>query len=282
MKAARALATRRGRARADAFLVEGPQGVGEAVDCLRRLFVTPRAAEKDARLVARATGRGVEVVHVTEEVLAQIADTVTPQGLIGVATLPPVDLADVLETATLLVVGMEVADPGNVGVMARTADAAGACAVVLTAGSVDIHNPKAVRASAGSLFHLPVIGDADLDAVLAGCRERGIQLVATDPRAQTLYTEADLRAPTALVFGNEAHGLPREVVAACDVAVRVPIHQRVRAGAGAPAGDPRGDPGRGSAESLNLATTVAIVAYEAVRQRSSRPVAASIADGSGP
>lgn len=251
VKAARQLAARRGRARADAFLVEGPQAVREAVGCLRRLFVTPRAARRDARLVACVEGRGVEVLHVSEDVLAQIADTVTPQGVVGVATLPPIGLAAALEPATLVVVGVQVADPGNVGVIVRTADAAGVDAVVLTAGSVDACNPKAVRASAGSLFHLPVVGDADLDSVLAECRARGVQLVATDARAHKTYTEVDLRAPTALLFGNEAGGLSREVLAACDLVVRIPIHQRAGA----------------SAESLNLATAVAVVAYEAARQR---------------
>jgi TrmH family RNA methyltransferase len=194
---------------------------------------------------------GVDVVQVNEDVLAQITDTVTPQGMVGVATLPTPSLTTVLETATLVVVGVEVADPGNVGAIIRTADAAGADAVLLTRGSVDARNPKAVRASAGSLFHLPVLGDLDFDAVRDGCRKRGLLLVATDLRAGVRYTDVDLRAPAALVFGNEAHGLGETVLAACDIAVQVPLHQRAGA----------------SAESLNLAATVAIVTYEAVRQR---------------
>lgn len=266
VRAARKLAGRRDRARADAFLVEGPQAVGEAVDCLRRLFVTPRAALRERRLVVRVARSGIDVVHVTEDVLAQIADTVTPQGVVGVATLPPVSLADALRAATLLIVGVGVADPGNVGTVIRTADAAGADAVVLTTGSVDPCNPKAVRASAGSLFHLPVIGDVDFDAVVAGCRERGLSLVAAHPGARAVYTEVDLRAPTALVFGNEAHGLTRAALSACDVAARVPMYERAGA----------------SAESLNLAMTVAIVTYEAVRQRAVSGLGQPSPVGSGP
>jgi TrmH family RNA methyltransferase len=251
VKAARKLAARRGRKHADAFLVEGPQAVGEAVDYLRHLFVTPSAAAHHPALVERVASGGVHVTHVTEEVLSSIADTVTPQGVVGVAALPQADLAHVLEAATLLAVGVQVADPGNVGAIVRVADAAGVDAVVLTAGSVDPCNPKAVRASAGSLFHIPVLVDQDLETVLLACRKQKLQLVATDAKAQTPYTEVDLRASTALLFGNEAHGLPSEVLARCDAVVRLPIRQRPS----------------GSAESLNLATTVAVLAYEAVRQR---------------
>ncbi|MGH8909660.1 MAG: TrmH family RNA methyltransferase [Egibacteraceae bacterium] len=260
MKAARRLAARRGRERAEAFLVEGPHAVGEAVDWLRHLFVTPAAATRHPALVDRVTKCGVEVTQVTEDVLSSIVDTVTPQGVVGVAALPQADLAHVVRSATLLVVGVRVADPGNVGAIVRVADAAGADAVVLTAGSVDPRNPKAVRASAGSLFHLPVLADEDLEAVLSVCRGRAMALVATDARAQMPYTEVDLRAPTALLFGNEAHGLPSQVRARCDAVVRLPLCQRPS----------------GSADSLNLATTVAVLAYEAARQRASALV------GNGP
>jgi RNA methyltransferase, TrmH family len=265
VKAARKLAARRGRARANAFLVEGPQAVGEAVDCLRQLFVTPHAAIRERRLVARAARSGVDVVQVSEDVLAVIADTVTPQGVVGIATLPQARLVDVLRAATLLVVGVGVADPGNVGTVIRTADAAGADAVVLTTGSVDPCNPKAVRASAGSLFHLPVIGGVDVDVVVTTCRERGLSLIAAHPGASVVYTEVDLCAPTALVFGNEAHGLTPAVRSACDVVVRVPIRER----------------GNASADSLNLAITVAIVTYEAVRQRAASALGQPVMSGSG-
>jgi TrmH family RNA methyltransferase len=265
VKAARKLATRRGRVRADAFLVEGPQAVGEAFGCLRQLFVAPRAVAHERQLVDGAARSGIDVVHVTEDVLARIANTVAPQGMVGVATLPKYDLADVLEAATLLVVGVGIADPGNVGAIIRTADAAGADAVVLTTGSVDARNPKAVRASAGSLFHLPVLSDIDFDVVVAGCHERALSLVATHPRAQVVHTEVDLRVPVALVFGNEAHGLASEVLGVCDIAVRVPLHQRAGA----------------SAESLNLAATVAIVTYEVVRQRTASDLEQPDVRGSG-
>lgn len=251
IKAARKLAARRGRERADAFLVEGPQAVGEALGFLKDLFVTDSGLAHHPTLAARAADRGANVVHVTQDVLSSISDTVTPQGVIGVASLPRPSLASVVEKATLLVVAMGVADPGNVGALVRVADAAGADAVLLTEGSVDPWNPKAVRASAGSLFHLPVLGRCRADDVLEACARRGLRLVATDACAQVLYTDVDLRAPTALLFGNEAHGLAGDVLSACDVVVRVPICRR----------------DGGAAESLNLATTVAVLVYEARRQR---------------
>ncbi|MGH8932979.1 MAG: TrmH family RNA methyltransferase, partial [Egibacteraceae bacterium] len=153
VKAARKLAARRGRERADAFLVEGPQAVGEALGCLRDLFVTDASLARHPELAARAAGHGINVIRVTEEVLSSISSTVTPQGVVGVAEVSRPHLTSILATATLLVVGTRVADPGNVGALVRVADAGGVDAVVLTAGSVDPWNPKAVRASAGSLFH---------------------------------------------------------------------------------------------------------------------------------
>ncbi len=251
VKAARKLAARRGRERAGAFLVEGPQAVGEALGCLRDLFMTDASMHRHPELAARAAGHGVNVIRVTEDVLSSISSTVTPQGVVGVAEVSPPHLTSILAAATLLVVGTRVADPGNVGALVRVADAGGVDAVVLTAGSVDPWNPKAVRASAGSLFHLPVLSGPNVDDVLLACRQHQLHLVAADAHAQDVYTDMDLRAPTALVFGSEAHGLSSDVLSACDAVVRVPIHPRE---------------GR-AAESLNLATTVAVLVYEAARQR---------------
>lgn len=247
VRAARRLASGPRRTRESEFLVEGPQAVAEAMEHLTRLFVTSRAAAQHRGLVARARAAGAEVLEVTEPVLASLADTVTPQGVVGVARMPAPALAAVLDEAALLVVLVEAQDPGNVGTAVRTADAFGADAVVLTRGSADVRTPKAVRASTGSLFHLPVVAGAELDQVLDGCRARGTRTVATTARATSPVGEVDLTGPVALVFGNEARGLPDDVVLRCDAAARVPIH--------------------GRAESLNLAATVAVVGYEAARQR---------------
>lgn len=248
VKAARKLHRRTGRESTGAFLVEGPRAVAEAEGALTKLFVTESAAADHAALVRQAGADGVEVLTVTERVLASLADTVAPQGMVGVAEQAQPALDTVLDAAGFVVVCWQVRDPGNVGAVVRTADAAGADGVVTTSGSVDVRNPKAVRASAGSIFHLPIACDADPDALVAACRSRGVALVAADGQGPTPHTEVDFRRPTALVLGTEAHGLPAAVTAAADVVAHVPIH--------------------GRAESLNLAATAAVLCYEAARQRS--------------
>lgn len=261
VKAARKLARRQERARMGAFLVEGPEVIREALPYLERVFATTEAVRREAALLADLRAGGVPVMEVADDVLASLADTITPQGLVAVASLPVPDLDATLDeiqritAAPLLVVLSEVRDPGNLGAIIRSADAGGADAVVLTAGSVDPGNPKAVRASAGSLFHLPVVAEVPHAELVAACRARGIQLVAAAPRGAVPFTRVDLTRPTALVFGNEAHGLDDALLDDCDVAALAPIHAGPRAGRS------------GSAESLNLAATVAVFVYEAARQR---------------
>jgi TrmH family RNA methyltransferase len=187
---------------------------------------------------------------VNPAVLAAMAETRTPQGLLGVAPLLDVPLADALAGAPRLVAVLEaVADPGNAGTVIRTADAAGADAVVLTAGAVDPHNGKCVRATAGSLWHLPVAAGPSLGATVEALRRAGTTvLAATGGGADDLDDLLDgdaLRGPTAWLFGNEAAGLSDEALAAADRTVRIPLH--------------------GRAESLNLATAAAVCLYASAR-----------------
>ena len=248
VKAARRLATRKGRRDEGAFLVEGPQAVAEGLAHLDDLYVAESAERLHADLLAAAADHGVAVRTVTDEVLHALSDTVTPQGVVGVARLPEASLASVLPTARFLVVLDGIADPGNAGTIVRTADAAGADAVVFTAGSVDPFNPKAVRASTGSVFHLPVITGATPDDLQA-IRAAGLQVVCADVHAATPIAALDLARPTALLFGGEAAGLSAAAKAACSVAAHIPIAQSRRPGY------------RGHAESLNLAAAVAVLAY---------------------
>jgi TrmH family RNA methyltransferase len=254
VKAARKLAGRRGRRDADELLVEG-QAVAEALPFLRRLFVAEDASDAERALADQAAARGCRVTTVTRAVLDSVTDTVTPQGLVGLAALPRAEVGQVLAGASLVVVAWRVRDPGNLGALIRCADAAGADAVIVTADSVDPGNPKAVRASTGSVFHLPVVTGCGFAEVVAACRAAGLRLVAADAAGPVPVADVDLVCPVALVFGNEAHGLDPGVAAACDVVVRIPLH------AGPRPGFHRG------AESLNLAAAVAIVTYEAARQR---------------
>lgn len=247
VKAARKLHRRAGRDSTGAFLVEGPHVVAEAAESLTSLLVTEQAAREHPAVVDRAVAHGAQIVTVTERVLASVATTVSPQGMVGVASQKDVDMDAALAVAGLVVVCWQVSDPGNLGTIVRTADAAGVGAVVTVGASVDPYNPKAVRASAGSLFHLPVASAVDPDALVAACRDRGVALVAVDAAGTTPHTELDLTRPTALLFGTEAHGLPSGMTATADVVARIPVV--------------------GRAESLNLAATAAVMLYEAARQR---------------
>lgn len=255
VKAARKLSRRRARDATGEFLVESPQVLREARGHLRRVFVADDA-DASVRLEAdAAAAAGAELVQVTPQVLRSIADTTTPRGVVGVASLREPDLHDVLDRARLVLMCVRVADPGNAGTIVRTADAAGVDAVVLSEGSVDVRNPKAVRASAGSIFHLPVCSEVEPLVVIAAAAARGIRTVAADVRGAVAHTQADWSGPTLVVLGGEAHGLPSTLVEACDSSVRVEMFR----------GD-RPDYG-GHAESLNLAATAALLSFEAVRGR---------------
>ena len=231
--------------------MEGAQAVREALRHARvhELFVTDAAAERHPELLAAARDAGVRVAPVTDRAAASLSDTVTPQGLVAVCDLLGVPLADALGERPLLVAACAgIADPGNAGTVIRVADAAGADAVLLAGDTVDPHNPKAVRASTGSLFHLPLARDRDTAAVLDACRAAGLTLLAADAAGELdLHdpaSDAVLAGPVAWVFGGEAHGVPADVADRADHRVRVPI--------------------LGRAESLNLATAAAVCLYASV------------------
>jgi TrmH family RNA methyltransferase len=252
--AARRLTRRVGRDRARAFLAEGPPAVREAValrpDAVTELFGTPAALARHADLVEAARAAGIRVSAVTEQAAAGLSETTTPQGLVAVCRFLDRPLAEALAAGPPLVALLAaVGDPGNAGTVLRTADAAGAGAVVFSARSVDPYNGKAVRASAGSLFHLPVVRAADLAAAVGAARAAGLTLLAADAAGEADLDElADagrLARPTAWLFGNEAHGLPDDLAGLADARVRIPIH--------------------GRAESLNLAAAAAICLYASAR-----------------
>ncbi|NBM17308.1 RNA methyltransferase [Streptomyces sp. GC420] len=248
--AARKLARRSFRGKERRFLAEGPQAVREAIEHLVEVYVTPEAAERHAGIVAAARAARVPVLTASEEVVAEMSDTVTPQGIIGLCRFLDAPFEEILESRPRLVAVLaHVRDPGNAGTVLRCADAAGAEAVVLTDASVDLYNPKAVRASVGSLFHLPVAVGVPVERALDGLRAAGARVLAADGAGDhDLDGELDLGTmggPTAWVFGNEAWGLPEETRALADAVVRVPIH--------------------GRAESLNLATAAAVCLYASAR-----------------
>jgi TrmH family RNA methyltransferase len=255
--AARRLARRAFRGKERRFIAEGPQAVREAIahrvdgaSPLLELFATVEAADRHAEIIAAAHAAGVRVHHADDRTVADISQTVTPQGLLGVCRFLDSPFDEILAARPQLVAVLaNVRDPGNAGTVLRCADAAGADAVVLTDASVDLYNPKSVRASVGSLFHLPVAVGVPVEQVVAGLQGAGARILAADGAGEhDLDAELDagsMGGPTAWVFGNEAWGLPAETRELADAVVRVPIH--------------------GKAESLNLATAAAVCLYASAR-----------------
>jgi len=226
------------------FLVEGAQTVAEALaedGRLLSLFVTD---ELDP-LAVRAKQAGVPVEQVSERVMERLTSTVTPQGVVGVAPFVDVRI-DELTSPGAVAILHEVRDPGNAGTIVRSADAAGAAGVVFAGSSVDAYNPKGVRASAGSIFHVPVVRDVGTEDALSSLRAKGFAVIAMDMHGDEDLFEAELPRSSAFVFGNEAHGLPSEILEAADHRVRVPH--------------------AGRAESLNLAAAATVCLFEWVRR----------------
>jgi TrmH family RNA methyltransferase len=244
--AARKLTRRSGRDAAGLFLAEGRQAVAEALaepSGVREVFATEAAAAAHSDLLA---GTGVPVRLVTEKAAAGLSETVTPQGLVAVCELRDVTPESLIAQPPRLAVALaELADPGNAGTVLRTADACGAGAVVFGAGSADPYGGKAVRASAGSLFHVDVVRGAPLDSLLGALQHAGVTVLAADGGGEAALDEiaADgrLAGPVLWLFGNEARGVPPSLAALADARVRIPM--------------------RGRAESLNLAAAAAICLY---------------------
>jgi TrmH family RNA methyltransferase len=239
------------RERERRFLAEGAQAVAEALAA--RSVATLFHTDPSHELVARATGAGAEVVAVAPEVMFHLTSTVTPQGLVAVSSFVDVPL-DAVPSSRCVALMHAVRDPGNAGTILRSADAAGADAVVFSDSSVDVYNPKTVRASAGSLFHLPVVRGADTAEAVVAMRSSGCRVFAMDPGGEADIHELDLTVPVAFLFGNEAWGLPTEIAELADATARVPIQPR--------------------AESLNLAAAATVCLFEWARQQREGPRAA--------
>ena len=249
VKEARKLSRRSVRTERRLFLADGPKAVEGALGrgVVVEVFATASAAEQYAALVEAAG----EVWLVDDRALASLSDSVSPAGIVAVCTFLDVPLADALAAGegSLAVLCADVRDPGNAGTLVRTADALGADSVVLAGRSVDPYNPKTVRASVGSLFHLPVALEQDPEVAVSAAREAGLTVLAADGAGEVSLDDATamLTGPVAWLFGNEAWGLPPDLAALADHRVAIAI------------------PGR--AESLNLATAAAICLHETARVR---------------
>lgn len=243
LRAARRLLQRKGRIASGEFLVEGAQAVGEALaePGLVKLLIVENP-DQHAELLEQAGD--ATIVQASGHAVRQLSDTVTSQGIFAVVADLAGQLDELPADPDLVVICAQVRDPGNAGTVIRCADAFGADAVVFTHGSVDYSNPKTVRASVGSIFHLPIAVDADFDETISWARAQGLQILAADAGGASLddlAASGQLGRPTAWVLGNEAWGLPADVLAQVDEVVSIPMY--------------------GRAESLNLSTAAAVCLY---------------------
>jgi TrmH family RNA methyltransferase len=231
------------RRREARFLAEGPNVVEAA---LRRGLVSEVFATESAFSRFGAILTGVPVHQVTERAAKVLSETVTPIGLIAVCSVPEVGLDDVLaDSPRLVAVAAEISEPGNAGTLIRIADAMGADAVVLAGHSVDPYNGKCLRASAGSIFSIPVVTEPDVAQALSMLGQAGLQVMATTVDGEVSLDDADLSGPTAWLFGSEAHGLPPDVAEMATHRVHIPMP--------------------GKSESLNVASAAAICLYQSAR-----------------
>lgn len=229
------------------FIAEGPEVVASALSAgvlPEALYVSADRADEVADVLSVAQGRGVRTFELASGAMEKVSDTVTPQPLLAVFAQSKRSIEE-LQSATLVLVLAEVRDPGNLGTALRSADAAGFDAVVTTKGTVDPFNPKAVRSSAGSIFHCPVVRADDAHEVLATLRGFGLSAVGATARASIRYLDYDWSKPVCIVVGNEASGLPRDLHVTDSVAI----------------------PMVGRTESLNVSMAATLLCFEAMRSR---------------
>lgn len=251
------------RAESGAFFAEGLRAVKEAAQFadMRDLFFTKTEEEKLRGIIKLAEAKGARLYCVDEKVMAKLSDTKTPQGVLAVIKMPENDLQQLrpgmfakertdtfeLDNNAPVLILDRVQDPGNMGTIIRTADAVGALGIILLEGCVDAFSPKVVRASMGSLFHLPVVQDVTAEEALTWCYRNGYEPAATAlNNAQNVY-KADVSKKMAFIFGNEANGVAEELQAAAETRLFIPM--------------------AGLAESMNVAMAAGIILFEGLRQR---------------
>lgn len=240
VKWVRALDRRALRMERGLFRVEGPQAVREALlypelGAVEHLYISEEAGQRHPDLAAHAGA-----IVVSPAVIEAMSEASTPQGVVAVARLPKTSL-DSIASAQLVVIAVDVRDPGNLGTMIRTADAAGADVFIAANSCADPFSPKVVRSAVGSHWHLPVIGEITATQAVAWAGALGLRALAADGSSGTTIMDVDLSMPTAWLLGNEAGGLDVETLALADAAVGLPIY--------------------GKAESLNVAVAAAVLLY---------------------
>ena len=246
-----------------AFFAEGLRAVTEAIQYadVTDLFFTKTEEDKLNEVLKKSKAKSTRLYCVDEKVMAKLSDTKSPQGVLAVIKMPENNLRQLRPEsfAKKVAAGFEldnnapvlildcIQDPGNLGTIIRTADAAGALGIILLDGCVDAYSPKVVRASMGSLFHLPVVQDVRAEEALTWCYRHGYEPAATALNsAQNVY-KADISKKIAFIFGNEANGVSEELQAAAETRLFIPM--------------------AGLAESMNVAVAAGIILFEGLRQR---------------
>ncbi|NBD27704.1 TrmH family RNA methyltransferase [Paenibacillus glycinis] len=248
VKTMAALLEKKHRDRSGRFIIEGVHLVQEALhagaDVETIVVDTERGVPSELRTLLGQTD--CELIEATPAIMAKCTGTDTPPPVFGIVAKPLADASALYKADSLVVVLDGVRDPGNVGTIIRSADAVGADAVVLGRGCVDLYNPKTVRSTMGSLFHLPVI-EGDLAELLPEAKQQGIHVVGTSLQASATCYNYDWRGPTWLLLGSESNGLSDAALAQVDTRIIIPMH--------------------GRSESLNVAMASTVLLYEAMRQR---------------
>ncbi len=258
VKYVKSLGLRKYREKEKKFVVEGIHLVSEALKASREqgqfkidfaLFSKRITTSKEGKaLLADLSSAGVETLEISDKLMSKLSEVETPQGVLAVVNMGEGILDELCSGKNpLIAVCVGIQDPGNMGTIIRTADATGATGIVTSKGSVDMYNAKTVRSSMGSIFHLPIVCLDDIKVGIKRIHEKGIQLVATTPRAKSDFWDIEYSSSVAIVLGSEASGLPEELLNLCDHHVKIPMV--------------------GEAESLNVGVAASILFYEALRQR---------------
>lgn len=244
---------RSGQRHAVTLLIEGHRLIEMALAsgaAITRVFFTEAYRSRHGGFLKRLSEKGSGLIETTEHILSRMAETETPQGIVAMVSFGVRKLRELsLKSSPLIVVCDAIQDPGNIGTIIRTADAAGVDAVIILPGTCDVFMPKAVRATAGSLFNLPILF-SEKGALIEWLGEKAVRILVADVHATRTLYEADLKGPIAFVFGNEAGGVSKDLKEAGEL-LRIPV--------------------LGRAESLNVAMSAAVCLYEAIRQRTMQP-----------
>lgn len=255
IKALRSLYKKKYQRKKGEIVLEGIRIIEDALAegaKIKRVFYVKDLLEKNraAKLINQLKADNIELIAITEELCDRVSDVENSQGIIAVVKRPEYELKDLLKQEqkdTFLLIIDRLQDPGNLGTIIRTADAAGVDGIIMTKGTVNFYNQKVIRATMGSLFRTPAVSVNEFDKLKEFLTKQEVKLFATALEGEKNYFDADYTGNVALVVGNEAHGVRDELIALADETIKIPL--------------------RGGAESLNAAIATAIVTYEGVKQR---------------